>query len=132
MPDDHLALVQSFFQLFFAGRVPDAVTLLEPTAEYRVPGKFEPAGVFVGPAAVAEHLEHFLDLTERPVNLIKWEDWLVGSENVACVVRLELQRSNRVEHVRLILLVQISTNNLISRVECFPSDEGALERFFSG
>ena len=65
MSDDRLALVQTFFTRYFEGHVDEALTLLEPTVVYHVPGRAEPAGEFVGPTAVAKHLRKFLELTEE-------------------------------------------------------------------
>lgn len=132
MSVDRLALVQTFFQRFFDGRVEEAVALLDPAVEYRVPGHRAPGGIFVGRAAVAEHLERFLEMTERPVDVLKWEDWLTGTSSVAGVVRLELQRPGRLADARLVFLVEVSTDDRrIVRVEAFSSDPGAVGRFFA-
>ena len=131
-PPDKLVLVQTFFQRYFDGQVGEAVTLLDPAAEYRVPGIGTPGGTFVGRAAVAGHLDRFLELTERRVDVLKWEDWLTGESSVAGVVRLELQRAGRLAHTRLVFLVEVSADaRRIVRVEVFASDPEAIDRFFA-
>jgi uncharacterized protein len=131
MVDDRLALVQSFFARYFDGDIDGAVTLLEPTVVYHVPGRIAPAGDFVGPAAVAAHLRKFLELTGDAIDVLSWDDWLVGTTDIAGVVRVHLQRPGRVQEFRFVFLVEVSQNVKIERVECFYSDPEALERFFA-
>jgi ketosteroid isomerase-like protein len=131
MSDDRLKMVQTFFNCYFDGDVDKAVTFLEPTVVYHVPGRAAPMGDFVGPAAVAKHLHKLLELTEKPVDVLSWDDWLVGTADIAGVVRISLRRPGRVQQFRIIFLVEVSQDNKIARVECFFSDLDALERFFS-
>jgi ketosteroid isomerase-like protein len=131
MSDDRLALVQTFFTRYFEGDLDEALTLLEPTVVYHVPGRSAPAGDFVGRAAVAEHLRKFLELTGDAIDVLSWDDWLIGTTDIAGVVRVHLQRPGRVQEFRFVFLVKVSQNVKIARVECFYSDPEALERFFS-
>jgi ketosteroid isomerase-like protein len=131
MSDDRLALVQTFFARYFEGQVDEALTLLEPTVVYHVPGRAEPSGDFVGPTAVAKHLRKFLDLTGDAIDVLSWDDWLVGTTDIAGVVRVHLQRPGRVQDFRFVFVVEVSQNVRIARVEVFYSDPEAFERFFS-
>ena len=131
MSDDRLALVQTFFTRYFGGHVDEALTLLEPTVVYHVPGTDQLAGDFVGPAAVAKHLRKFLELTGDAIDVLSWDDWLIGTIDIAGVVRVHLQRPGRVQEFRFVFLVKVSQNVKIARVECFYSDPEAFERFFS-
>jgi ketosteroid isomerase-like protein len=131
MSDDRLALVQTFFMRYFGGHVDEAVPLLEPTVVYHVPGPAELAGDFVGPAAVAKHLRKFLELTGDAIDVLSWDDWLIGTTDIAGVVRVHLQRPGRAQAFRFIFLVKVSQNVRIASVECFYSDPEAFQRFFS-
>jgi ketosteroid isomerase-like protein len=131
MSDDRLALVQTFFTRYFDGHVDEAMTLLEPDVTYHVPGRDELAGEFDGPTAVAGHLRKFLELTENAIDLLSWDDWLIGTTDIAGVVRVHLQRPGRTQEFRFVFLVEVSQNVKIKRVECFYSDPAAFERFFS-
>jgi ketosteroid isomerase-like protein len=131
MSDDRLAMVQTFFAHCFEGQIDEAVTLLEPSVVYHLPGRTDLAGDFVGPIAVAEHLRKFLELTDDSVDVLSWEDWLIGTTEVAGVVRIHLQRPGRVQEFRLVFLAKVSQNVKIAQVECFFSDPEAAERFFS-
>ena len=131
MSDDRLALVQTFFTRYFDGHIDEALTLLEPTVVYHVPGRVPLAGDFVGPAEVAKHLRKFLDLTGDAIDVLSWDDWLIGTIDIAGVVRVHLQRPGRAQEFRFVFLVEVSPNVKIARVECFYSDPEALERFFS-
>jgi ketosteroid isomerase-like protein len=129
--DDRLSLVHTFFERFFGGQVDDALQLLEPTVVYRVPGRSATSGDFEGPDAVAKHLRKFLELTGNAIDVLSWDDWLVGSTDIAGVVRVHLQRPGRTQDFRFVFLVEVSPNVLIARVEVFYSDPEAFERFFS-
>src|ERR1700689_823545 len=131
MSDDRLALVQTFFMRYFEGHVDEALTLLEPTVVYRVPGRSGVAGDFIGPTAVAKHLQKFLELTGNAIDVLSWDDWLIGTTDIAGVVRVHLQRPGRVHEFRFVFLVNVSKNARIARVECLYSDPEAVERFFS-
>jgi ketosteroid isomerase-like protein len=131
MPDDRLALVQTFFMRYFQGDIDEALALLEPTVEYHMPGRAALAGDFLGPAAVAKHLQKFRELTGDAIDVLSWDDWLIGTRDIAGVVRIHLQRPGRVHIFRFVFLVEVSRNVKIARVECFYSDPEAFERFFS-
>ena len=100
MAHDRLTLVQTFFQDYFGGRVDDAVALLEPDVQIHLPGRGPIAGDFVGPDAVAAHLKKFLQMTENPINVLGYDDWLVGTVYIGGIVRLELQRPGRLDELR--------------------------------
>jgi ketosteroid isomerase-like protein len=130
MADDRLTLVQKFFQAYFDGRIDDAVAMLEPDVQIHLPGRARIAGDFVGPDAVAAHLKQFLEMTEDPVNVLGYDDWLVGTVYIAGVVRLELQRPGRLDQVRIVYLVRVSESLKISRVNVFYDNPDVFERFF--
>ena len=131
MADDRLTLAQTFFQAYFDGRVDDAVALLEPDVRIHLPGRARIAGDFVGPHAVAEHLKQFLQMTEDPINVLGYDDWLVGNVYIGGIVRLELQRPGRFDQFRIVYLVQVSEKLKISRVDIFYDNPDVFERFFN-
>ena len=90
------------------------------------------SGTFIGPDAVTNHLRAFLEATETPVNVLQWEDWLVGTTYVASVVRSELQRPGRRQEFRVVILAEVGVDDKITRVEVFASDPDTFERFFTG
>lgn len=128
--DDRLRVVQTFFQYYFGGRVDEAVALLEPDAKVHLPGRARIAGDFMGPDAVAAHLKRFLEMTEDPINVLGYDDWLVGTVYIGGIVRLELQRPGRFDQFRMAYLVQVSKSLKISRVEVFYDNPDVFERFF--
>lgn len=130
MPDDRLKVVQDFFQAYFDGRVADAVALLEPDAEIHLPGRASIAGDFVGPDAVAEHLRQFLKMTEDPVNVLGYDDWLVGDVYIGGIVRLELQRPGRLGQFRIVYLAIVSEARKIAHIDVFYDNPDVFERFF--
>lgn len=130
MADDRLEVVQAFFQDYFGGRVDAAVARLEPDAQIHLPGRARIAGDFVGPDAVAAHLKQFLQMTENPIDVVGYDDWLVGSVYIGGIVRLELQRPGRFDQFRIVYLVQVSEHLKISHIEVFYENPDVFERFF--
>jgi ketosteroid isomerase-like protein len=134
MQDPRVRVAADFFQKIFAGNVSAASDLLDPQVVDVVPGQSAPAGVFQGVKAVAKHLSTFLQLTEDPIDVLKWEDWLAGIDNVAGLAKIHLQREGQQHDFRVIFLVSVTEINglhRISRIESFYSDQAAFDRFFS-
>jgi ketosteroid isomerase-like protein len=134
MPDSRVRLAADFFQELFGGNVAAARDLLDPQVVDVVPGTHAPSGVFQGVDAVTAHLSTFLRLTEDPIDLLEWEDWMAGVDNVAGLAKIHLQREGQQHDFRVIFLVSVNEGGgrqLISRIESFYSDQAAFDRFFS-
>jgi ketosteroid isomerase-like protein len=132
--DSRVTVAQEFFQKFFGGNVSAACDLLDPHVVDVVPGTHAPSGVFQGAQAVAAHLSTFLRLTEDPIDVLKWEDWMAGVDNVAALAQIHLQREGQQHDFRVIFLVAVTEHEgvqRISRIESFYSDQAAFDRFFS-
>jgi hypothetical protein len=80
---------------------------------------------------VADHLQKFFELTEVPIDVLSWDDWLIGTTDIVGVVRIHLQRPGRVHDFRIVFLVEVSQSLKIAGVECYFSDPKAAERFFA-
>jgi ketosteroid isomerase-like protein len=134
MPDSRVTLAEEFFQKFFGGNVSAACDLLDPQVVEVVAGRHAPSGVFRGVQAVAAHLSDFLRLTEDPIDVLEWQDWMAGVDHVAGLVKIHLQRQGQQRDFRVIFLVSVTENDgrqRISRIESFYSDQAAFDRFFS-
>jgi ketosteroid isomerase-like protein len=134
MPDPRVAVAQDFFQKFFGGNISAASELLDPQVVDVVPGTSASSGVFQGAQAVVAHLSAFLRLIEDPVDVLKWEDWMAGVDNVAGLAKIHLQRVGQRHDFRVIFLISVAEDDgrhRISRIESFYSDQAALDRFFS-
>ena len=134
MPDSRVTVAEDFFQKLFGGDVSAACDLLDPQVVDIVPGRHAGSGVFRGVQAVAAHLSTFLRLTEDPIDVLQWEDWMAGVDNVAGLARIHLQREGQQHDFRVIFLLSVTEEDgplRISRIESFFSDQAALDRFFS-
>jgi ketosteroid isomerase-like protein len=134
MPDSRVTVAEDFFQKFFGGDVSAACELLDPQVVVVVPGTHAPSGVFQGVQAVSAHLSTFLRLTDAPIDVLEWEDWMAGVDYVAGLVKVHLQREGQQHDFRVIFLVSVTEDNgrqQISRIESFYSDQAAFDRFFS-
>jgi ketosteroid isomerase-like protein len=126
-----VAVVEKFFGLAFHGSIAEAVADLDANVTYHVPGTHQLAGTFVGPEAVSEHVARLLHMTSDRVDVVQWEDWLMGVNNVAGVVHVRFQRERAIADTRLVYLVAVSEANKIRRIEVFFGDQAVAERFFS-
>lgn len=134
MSDPRVTVAVEFFQKVFGGDVAAANDLLDPQVVDVVPGTHASSGVFQGAQAVAAHLSTFLRLAEDPIDVLKWEDWLAGVDNVAGLARIHLQREGQQHDFRVIFLLSVTEHDgrhRISRIESFYSDQAAVDRFFS-
>jgi ketosteroid isomerase-like protein len=134
MPDSRIRVAEDFFQQLFGGNVSAACDLLDPQVVDVVPGTTAASGIFRGIQAVAAHLSTFLRLTEDPIDVLQWEDWMAGVDNVAGLAKIHLQREGQQHDFRVIFLVSVTEHDglhRISRIESFYSDQAAFDRFFS-
>jgi ketosteroid isomerase-like protein len=133
MPDSRVKVAVDFFQKFFGGNVSAACDLLDPQAVYVVAGTHAASGVFRGVQDIATHLATFLRLTEDPIDVLEWDDWMAGVDNVAGLAKIHLEREGQQHDFRVILLVSVTEDVgiRISRIEAFYSDQAAFDRFFS-
>jgi hypothetical protein len=90
------------FPKVFGGNVSAACELLDPQVVEVVPGRHLSSSVFKGVQAVAGHLSTFLRLTESPIDVLKWEDWMAGVDNVAGLAKIHLQREGQEDDFRVI------------------------------
>jgi ketosteroid isomerase-like protein len=134
MTDSRVTVAADFFRDLFGGNVAAARDLLDPQVVDVVPGAHGPSGVLQGAEAVAAHLSTLLQLTEDPIDVLEWDDWMAGVDNVAGLAKIHLQRAGQQHDFRVIFLVSVTEGSgprRISRIESFFSDQAALERFFS-
>ncbi|MFZ0665420.1 MAG: hypothetical protein WAM97_06665 [Acidimicrobiales bacterium] len=125
-----VAVAEKFFSSAFNGAVADAMDALDPNVTYHVPGTHQLAGTFVGPEAVAAHVGVILRLTHDRIDVVQWEDWMMGVNNVAGLVHVRMQRERAIFDTRLLYLVSLSEANKLRRIEVFFGDQAAAERFF--
>ena len=129
--DKPSVVAQSFFQKCFRGDIAAAVEALDSKVTYRVPGSHQLAGTFEGPEAVAGHVENLLRQTHNTVDVIQWEDWMIGENNLAGLVNLRVQRNRAISTFRAIFLITMSRDEKILSIEVFFNDQAEVERFFA-
>jgi len=127
--DSRIAVAQDFLREYFSGDVSAASSRLEEDVSFHIPGRHALSGVFRGLEAASEHLANVLRLTRGSINVLKWEDWLVGVDNVAGLATVHLQRRGQMHDFRVIFLITVSEQGKIRRFEVFSSDQAAFDRF---
>lgn len=129
--DKQISLVQQFFEECFHGNVAEAAKVLDPDVVYHVPGSHKLAGDFRGPEAAARHVSELRELTGDRVDVVQWEDWLVGINHIAGVVRVRMQKRSQIEQLRAVYLLAMTDDAKIRRIEIFFADQLAAERFLA-
>jgi ketosteroid isomerase-like protein len=129
--DKQSAVAQAFFQRLFRGDIATAVEDLDPKVTYKVPGSHQLAGTFKGPEAVAGHVQNLLRETHNTLDVIQWEDWMIGENDLAGLVRFRVQRNRAISTFRAIFLVTMSSDDKISSIEVFFDNQAEVERFFA-
>jgi ketosteroid isomerase-like protein len=129
--DTRIAAAQEFFQRSFHGDVSSAMELLDEKVTYHVPGVHQLSGNFEGPEAVAQHLARLLQLTNGTVNVLQWEDWMLGVNHVAALNRMSVQHRGAVQSFRSVFVVEVAEGAKIRRIDIFFADQAQADRFFS-
>jgi ketosteroid isomerase-like protein len=128
--DPRIPVAESFFQKAFAGDISSATKLVDEKVRYHVPGSHSLSGQFDGAESVAKHIRNVLEITNSTVDVLQWEDWLVGVDYVAAVVRMSTRPRGSLLTFRAIYLIEMSEENKIRRIELFVEDQAQLERVF--
>lgn len=128
--DPRLRAVQGFFRAYFEGDVSRATQALDRHVRYRVVTAGQRMMIYEGAAAVVDHLNSFLKFVDGPIDVLKWEDWLVGVNNVAGLARVHLQRDGALHDFRLVLLTRVEGER-IEQIDVFSDDPDAFNRFLA-
>jgi len=128
--DPHLKCAEDFMTHLGDHEIDEATKLLSPTVTYRVVGSHALAGTFFGPEEVSGHLGRLLEFTRGTLDVLKWEDWLVGESHVATVVDINMRAQGRVFIGKHIFLLQFDTKGLVTGITVFFENEASARRFF--
>jgi ketosteroid isomerase-like protein len=126
--DARIATAKEFFEKSFRGEVP--MELLEEDVIYDVAGVHQLMGHFEGREAVAQHMSKLRQLTHETVNVLQWEDWLVGVNHVCGFARMGFHLDAVDETLSVIFLITMSEDDKIRQIEVFFSNLAAAEHFF--
>jgi ketosteroid isomerase-like protein len=107
------------------------IDLLSEEVTYRVGGNHALAGTFRGPDEVIGHVRQLVDRTGNTYDAFKWEDWLVGDNHVAALVRIHAHGHTAIYAGRLVLLFGFDPTDRISEITVFFEDAMGAERFFA-
>lgn len=133
MSDDQwVKVAQDFLKRSFRDDPDGADELLDPKVTYRVPGTHRLAGTFEGPGAVVGHLQHLRQFTDNTIDVLKWEDWMLGVNHVAALVDVRIEHEGSLLTLRSIFLFAMTADDKIHQIEVFFSDQRAIDRFFPG
>jgi hypothetical protein len=97
---------------------------------FQIAGWHQAAGHLEGREAVAQHLRALLGLTKRTFDVLQWEDWMAGSNHVAALAHLSVQRSGAILDFRTVYLIEVTDAAKIRRIEMFFEDQAAVENFY--
>jgi ketosteroid isomerase-like protein len=106
------------------------IGLLSKDVEYRVGGSNVLAGDFRGPDAVVTHMKDLVNRTDGTYDAVKWEDWLVGEQYVAALVRIHAQEPGQLFASRILVLLRFDPEDKVCEITIFFEDTSAADRFF--
>jgi hypothetical protein len=111
---------------------PDFEEYLEAVSEdvtFRAGGNNALSGTYHGLEEVAALLRNVVERTGNTYDASKWEDWLVGENHVATIVRIHAQEHGAALTARLLILVAFNPSDKISEISVLIDDSGGVDRF---
>jgi hypothetical protein len=75
-------------------------------------------------------MKNLVDQTQDTYDAVKWEDWLVGDQFVAAVVRIHAQEPGMLLQSRLVVLLGFDAADKVSEITIFFEDVSGANRFF--
>jgi ketosteroid isomerase-like protein len=106
------------------------IDLLSENVTYRVGGNHALAGTFHGRDEVIAHAMDLVNRTGNTFDTFKWEDWLVGENHVATLLRAHATEHGATLELRLLVLMGFDPSDKVSEVTIFFEDASSAERFF--
>ncbi|HEY2566004.1 MAG TPA: nuclear transport factor 2 family protein [Acidimicrobiales bacterium] len=125
-----LTSAQELLQLIGSHDVDKAMSFLSDDVTYRVPGKQGLSGDYVGRDGVARHLVDVYEETKGTFDPLKWEDWMVGTDHVAVLAKISMERQAAIMTGRFLYLLRFNGDDKIDGIELFVSDPEQVKRFF--
>jgi ketosteroid isomerase-like protein len=125
-----LTSAQELLQLIGSHDVDKAMSFLSDDVTYRVPGKQGLSGDYVGRDKVARHLVDVYEETKGTFDPLKWEDWMVGTDHVAVVAKISMERQAAIMTGRFLFLLRFNGDDTIDGIELFVSGPAQVDRFF--
>lgn len=125
-----LTRAREFLTRCFAGDFDQATPSLAHNAVYYVPGAHLLAGEFHGAEEIVRHLTNLLTMTRGRVDVLKWDDWMVGNPHVTVLQHVQAQYSGSIYEGRQLYLLKFDVDDLITEIRVFFEDQARADRFF--
>jgi ketosteroid isomerase-like protein len=103
--------------------------LISEDVTYRAGGDNALSGTFHGREEVSAHLREVVERTGDTYEALKWEDWLVGEDHVAAIVRVHAEEHGAVLTARLVILLAFDPADKISEITVLFDDARSTDRF---
>jgi ketosteroid isomerase-like protein len=129
-PDSRLQIAQQLATHLGHRDFERFLEFLSPAVTYRVGGSHPLAGTYHGPGEVTDHMRDLVDRTKDTVEALQWEDWLVGQDHIAALVKIRAQGHGASFTARLMFLFGFDASNKVSEITVLFEDPNAVERFF--
>jgi ketosteroid isomerase-like protein len=126
-----LVNARRFFMSCSVNDFDTAAELLSPQATYSVPGHGPISGAFHGRAEITRHLTRLLELTKGTLDVLKWDDWMMGESHLAVLRYAQAQSNGRIYKGHQLFLVAFDPGDLLADIQVFFEDQDAIDRFFS-
>jgi len=110
----------------------DVLSLLVPDAVYTVSGHSPLAGVYRGPVGVQEHIRKMLRATLGTIDVLKWDDWLVGQNHVVALQSVQVQGAGMIHRNHLLFLIETDQHDMLTKIQLIFGNQDEADRFLAG
>lgn len=125
-----LKIAETFLSCLGRSNPQGALDLLSPTASYHVSGIHSFSGTFTSPVDILRHLEALASLTNGSVDVVKWEDWLIGEHHIAALGELRMSAEGQRYSGLHVFLFAFNEDDTVQHISVFYEDSAAALRFF--
>ena len=126
-----LVNARRFLMGISTGHADAVLALLAPTVVYTVSGHSPLAGTVHGPVEVQEHVRRVFRATSGTIDVLKWDDWLVGQNHVAALQFAQAQGAGMVHRNHLVFLIETDRHDLLTNIQLLFGNQDEADRFLA-
>jgi len=125
----HLVNARRFLMGISTKNSDDVLSLLSPDVVYTVSGHSPLAGVYHGPVEVQDHVRKLIRATLGTLDVLKWDDWLVGQNHVAALQFAQAQGGGMIHRNHQIFLIETDQHDLLTKIQLLFGNQDEADRF---
>ena len=127
-----LVNARRFLMGISTGHADAVLALLAPTVVYTVSGHSPLAGTVHGPVEVQEHVRRVFRATSGTIDVLKWDDWLVGQNHVVALQSVQVQGAGMIHRNHLLFLIETDQHDMLTKIQLIFGNQDEADRFLAG